>query len=143
MNKSFYAKQDTKTPLFVGIAVIITNFLLCYALSSTSLGYAGLALATALNATINGLILTVILNKHYKAIINKDLIIYLIKIIISSAIMLLLVYATNEALIGILTGSLIKQLGRVLIGTAVGVVSYFIVTTLLKVNEFTKLLKSN
>ena len=50
MNKSFYAKQNTKIPLKVGIVAIITNIFLCYILSKTSLGYAGLALATALNA---------------------------------------------------------------------------------------------
>ena len=42
MNKAFYAKQNTKTPLFVGIFAIVLNFILCYLLSKTSLSYTGI-----------------------------------------------------------------------------------------------------
>ena len=45
MNKSFYAKQDTKTPLIVGGVIIVINILLCNMLASI-LGLNGLVVKT-------------------------------------------------------------------------------------------------
>ncbi len=141
MNKSFYAKQNTKVPLIVGICVIITNLILCFVLSKTSLGFAGLALATAINAIINGVILTIILNKYQSGILNKDLFKYIFKIVISSACMMVVVFGVNTLMNSVLTESVLNDIIRVGAGSLSGLIVYFILTYILKVNEFRNLIK--
>ncbi len=112
MNKAFYARQKTKAPLFVGVSMIITNIILCYLFVSNGLGYKGLALATALNAFIYGFSLLVILRKDYKEIINKDILLTIVKILGSSLLMACIVLFLNNALIESISGSIIKDIIR-------------------------------
>lgn len=142
MNKSFYAKQDTKTPLKVGIGIVITNVLLSVLLGKTALSFNGLALATSITALLNALILTFLANKKEKGIINKELLFFVAKVAISALIMAIIVVLVNIGLKNILTGTLIKEILRMIIGAASGVIAYFVVTMLLKVNQFKELLKS-
>ena len=79
MNKSFYAKQDTKTPLYIGIFVIVTNVILSIILGNTALKYNGLALATSITTLINAVALIIMANKNNTKIITKDLLKYLRK----------------------------------------------------------------
>lgn len=136
MNKAFYARQNTKVPLIVGICVIVTNLVLCYFLSKSSLEYKGLALATALNAIINGVVLTAILNYQCKGIITKEIVISVVKILISSIVMTFIVIGTNTLLGDVLSGTMIKNLLRVCIGAGIGVIVYFALTYVLKENQF-------
>lgn len=79
MNKSFYAKQDTKTPLYIGVFVIILNILLSIFLGNTKLEYNGLALATSITTLTNAILLIIMANKRQTKIITKELLIYLRK----------------------------------------------------------------
>ena len=74
MNKSFYAKQDTKSPLIAGGIIIIVNIILCVVMANL-LGVRGLALATSLTSIINATILIVMANRKQK-IIDKDFFIW-------------------------------------------------------------------
>ena len=130
MNKSFYARQDTKTPLFVGTGMIIINYFLCYLLGNTSLNYGGLALATALVTIINALVLYIIQNIKIKGLLTKDNLIHLSKIVISTLLMSLLVIVFNKYAVNI------NDYLRVIVGAGIGIITYFVVTLLLKVNEF-------
>jgi putative peptidoglycan lipid II flippase len=49
----FYARQDTRTPVRVGVIAMITNFIGCLTLSGV-FQHAGLALATSIAAFVNG-----------------------------------------------------------------------------------------
>jgi len=60
---AFYSLQDTKTPAISAAIAVAANILFSLALMS-SLGAAGLALATALAAMVNGGILVVVLNRR-------------------------------------------------------------------------------
>ena len=113
MNKAFYARQKTKTPLLVGGCMILTNLILCFLLSKSSLGFKGLALAAALNAFLYGISLLIILRHECKDIINKMVAIDLFKIIVSSAIMVGIVILLNSAIKDVLTGSMIKDMLRI------------------------------
>ena len=132
MNKSFYAKKDTKVPLFVGIFMIALNFILCMLLSKTALTFKGLALSFALVSIANGIVLLTILNLKYTKVINKELLMYVLKIILATFCMGVLVYAINFALQDYLEGTLIKNAIRLAIGGGVGAGFYFAVTKLLK-----------
>ena len=70
MNKAFYAKQDTKSPLIAGIIMIIINVILCVTLSKF-LDVKGLALATSITAIVNAITLMYMANKNVK-IITKE-----------------------------------------------------------------------
>ena len=140
MNKSFYAKQDTKTPLKVGITIVIMNVILSVILGKTVLTFNGLALATSITALLNALILIVLANKSNKGILNKELLIYIGKILVSAICMGIGVVVVNECLKNVLTGALLLNIVRMLIGAVVGVVSYFMITMLLKVNQIKDLI---
>jgi putative peptidoglycan lipid II flippase len=60
---AFYSMKDTTTPAISAAIAVVANIVLSVALMS-HLGAAGLALATALAAMINGGILVVILNRR-------------------------------------------------------------------------------
>jgi len=135
MNKSFYAKQDTKTPLYVGLGVIVTNLVLSIILGNTSMTFRGLALATSITSLLNALVLTVIANRKTKGIVSKDLVQYIGKITIAAVGMILVVLGINYGLEKVLAGSLLKNLIRMVLGAGIGVIFYIALTTLLKVNE--------
>jgi len=52
----YYARQDTKTPVKIGIIAMVTNMVFNLLLAPV-FGYVGLAIATALSATLNGFLL--------------------------------------------------------------------------------------
>ncbi|MBR6253292.1 MAG: murein biosynthesis integral membrane protein MurJ [Clostridia bacterium] len=136
MNKSFYAKKNTKVPLFVGIVMIALNYVLCLALSNTALTFKGLALSFALVSIANGIVLLTILNFKYSKVITKDLLIYILKIGLATVCMGVLVYAIDFALQDYLVGTMIKNIIRLAIGGGVGVGFYFALAHLLKLNAF-------
>ncbi len=60
---AFYSMQDTKTPALTAAIAVVANVLFSLALMN-ALGAAGLALATALAAMLNGAILVAVLNRR-------------------------------------------------------------------------------
>jgi putative peptidoglycan lipid II flippase len=62
VSRWFYAQKDTKTPLFVSVFTIGLNIILAYSLSrKSSYGIAGLALAQSIVATVEVIILGIIM----------------------------------------------------------------------------------
>ena len=141
MNKTFYAKQDTKTPLYIGILVIVINIILSIVLGNTKMQYNGLALATSITTLMNAAFLLLASNRNHVKIFNKELVIYLAKIAISAVVMAVVVILVDFGLNNFLYGSLIKNIIRMVIGALSGVLVYFAVTMLLKANELKELLK--
>lgn len=138
MNKSFYAKQDTKTPLIVGVIIVAINILLCNILANI-LGVNGLALATACTAILNGLILIICANIHTKGIISKDLLFTMLKILASSCIMGLVVICINNWLVQIMSGTIIVDVIRMILGAIIGVVIYYICAIVFRLSEIVEL----
>lgn len=134
MNKAFYAKQDTKSPLKIGIAVIFINLILSVFLAK-NMDFKGLALATSLSAIFNAIILVIAAYKQQKQILNKDLIVCLLKMFACAIAMGAVVFVLNKLLSKILIGGLIKNIVRMLIGASVGFVFYYVLTMLLNINE--------
>jgi len=73
MNRAFYAKQDTKTPLFTGISSVLLNFGFGLGFYHfTNLGATGMALSYSIISTVNSILLLFLLNKKMKGIqLNK------------------------------------------------------------------------
>lgn len=91
LQTQFFARQDTKTPMIVAIGAVILNFTLnCLLIGPLS--YIGLALATALSAWFNALILGVLLFKKKWFVFDDRIKEILPRLFFSSFIMGLLCY---------------------------------------------------
>lgn len=134
LNKSFYAKQDTRTPLFIGLIIIFTNLGLSIFLGKM-MGINGLALSTAITTTINALILLCMAIKNHKGIITKEIAISFLKMSFCALIMGVIVYYLNNYLTLIFNTIFILNIIRMCIAALVGVTIYYLFTSLFKVNE--------
>lgn len=86
VTQAFFSLKDTKTPLWVSVFSVITNLGVGIMLMGP-LRHGGLALATAISASLNVAILFVILTKRIGFFPLRDFAISLAKTIISSALM--------------------------------------------------------
>jgi len=96
----FYARQDTKTPVKIGIKAMISNmgFNLVFALAlGYEYGYIGLAFATALSATCNAFWLHQQLKKDGVYHFSTQTIIFAIKSFAAAIVMGAIVFYINPA----------------------------------------------
>ncbi|HHV95503.1 MAG TPA: murein biosynthesis integral membrane protein MurJ [Clostridiaceae bacterium] len=151
VNRAFYACNDTKTPLYSGILSIGTNVLFCYIFYRfTNLEASGMALAYSIACTVNALILLYILNRKLKGIHLKELINFIVKIIVSSFLMgVILFFVIKNVPIDFsrtfTIENKIQELWYLMLIITIGVVAYLIITIVLKVEEaryFIALIKS-
>ncbi len=87
----FFAREDTKTPLYISIVSVISNIVLSLLLIQ-SMREMGIALATAISAWINALLLYVMLSLRNNIKFDSLLISNSIKILISSIVLVLGIY---------------------------------------------------
>ncbi|MEW6610565.1 MAG: murein biosynthesis integral membrane protein MurJ [Patescibacteria group bacterium] len=81
--RSFYAFQDTKTPVKIGISAVGLNVLL--ALSLMGFGVEGIALALALTQIVQGILLAIMLNKKIPGLFDNTFAEGLVKIVAAAA----------------------------------------------------------
>jgi putative peptidoglycan lipid II flippase len=82
----FYARQDTKTPVRIGIITLVLNMVFNIILAPF-IGYLGLALATSMSASCNAYLLYRQLNKEQVYTFSRFSSRFTVKCIVSSAIM--------------------------------------------------------
>ena len=87
----FFAREDTKTPLYISIVSVISNIVLSLLLIE-SMREMGIALATAISAWINALLLYVMLSLRNNIKLDSLLVSNSIKILISSIVLVLVIY---------------------------------------------------
>ncbi|WP_288905032.1 murein biosynthesis integral membrane protein MurJ [uncultured Sneathiella sp.] len=114
----FFAREDTTTPVIVGIFAMIMNVVLSLILIRY-LDHVGIALATSLSSWFNVLLLFIILRRrgHYTA--DARLLRRLVGMIVASVIMSVGLYFARENLAGAFTGDLPVRVGA-LIALVVG-----------------------
>lgn len=147
--RAFYAVNDTKTPLFTGIGMVILNILLSYLFySSTNLGAGGMALAYSSASMVNALLLVLLLNRKMNGLGLSEFLTFLVKTAAAALIMAAAVKVIN-GIIDIETASLDFTASNVLgvagfkavqfcviaLKIAAGAAVYFSVILFLKVNE--------
>ena len=91
----FFAREDTKTPLYISIVSVIINIILSLLLIGT-MREMGIALATAISAWVNTILLFTILQGSKNLTLDPQLIINSLKIFISSALMAIGCYFLNQ-----------------------------------------------
>ena len=87
----FFAREDTKTPLYISIVSVISNIVLSLLLIE-SMREMGIALATAVSAWVNALLLYVMLSLRNNIKFDSLLVSNSIKILISSIVLVLGIY---------------------------------------------------
>ena len=91
----FFAREDTKTPLYVSIVSVVINIILSLLLIST-MREMGIALATAISAWVNTCLLFFILQFKKNLILDRAFLKNICKIIISVSVMICACYILNE-----------------------------------------------
>ncbi len=133
LTRAYFARQDGKIPLVAGAVSIAANILLCVALTDT-MGVKGLAVASAVAATVNAVILIIPMEKAGQGFINRAFVIDMIKLVVSAAVMTVVVLLLANALGGIGTGIGVKAV-TVFVPTVAGCAVYFVLTCVLGVSE--------
>jgi putative peptidoglycan lipid II flippase len=128
----YYARQDTKTPVKIGIKAMVANMAFNLMLAPF-LGYVGLALATSLSATLNAWLLYRGLKVQGVYALSTNTLIFISKLVISALVMAGIVYALSGDFASWLTlsfGAQVQQLGLCIL---VGGLSYVAMLFLLGV----------
>ncbi len=134
LNRAFYADNDAKTPLFIGISTILLNIVLSYVLRHTSMGVAGMALAYSVASTVNAILLMLTLNRKMKGIYIDKIILFILKVIPSALLMGAVLYAVNSV-IEFSNYSKIIQFVILAIYVIIGAIIYFTAALMLKIDE--------
>lgn len=82
----YYARQDTKTPVRYGIIAMVTNMFF-NAIFAYFYGYVGLAMATALSALVNMVLLYRGLHLANVYKLSKETVFFVLKLIVSGGVM--------------------------------------------------------
>jgi len=93
----FYARQDTKTPVKIGIKALVLNMVFNLALAPF-IGYLGLALATSLSATCNALLLYLALRKDNVYRVSRFTLWFAVKSLVATITMSVSVYWLSQQL---------------------------------------------
>lgn len=133
-NRIFYAYNDSKTPLMIGIFTAVIHVILCYYLA-LHFGYIGIALGSSIYAFSYFFILYYML--HIKWIKQNH------KIFLKKFISILLVSIITGILVSIYHQQDWLQLGKynIIITTIVFLFSYIIISLIARIEEMTVVLK--
>jgi putative peptidoglycan lipid II flippase len=126
----YYARQDTKTPVRYGIIAMVTNMFF-NAIFASFYGYVGLAMATALSAFVNMALLYRGLHLANVYKLSKETMIFIVKLVLSGAIMVGVLLWFIPAMNVWLEWDLAKRMAMLLSFIALGAVSYLIPAVIL------------
>jgi len=91
--RSFYAQQDTKTPLFISFFTIGLNIVLAIVFTMVlNLGPYGLAMATSIVSVVEVCILFIIMNRQIKGLFDKPFIKSISRMLAATGIMAIFTY---------------------------------------------------
>jgi putative peptidoglycan lipid II flippase len=157
LSKTFYAAHNTKIPAFISAGTVVFNILLSLFLvwlikvspgfylflqnslrlgGAQNVGVIGLALAYSISGVLQTILLLVMFYKKFPKLKSGEILDSLYKIIIASVVMVALTFITRQLL-----GSIISLqtfwgvLLQLAVSGTVGVVTYALITHLLKSSE--------
>lgn len=130
LSRAYYAAQQGKMPLIAGVASVVTNLVLCLALSPT-MGVRGLALAGAVSSVVPALLLLFALRREHHAIVDRASVLDFGKLLACALGMTAAVLAVRSRTAGLETCGVLARIVAVAVPTLVGVVVYFALALLL------------
>ena len=140
----FFAREDTKTPLYISIVSVITNVVLSLLLIG-SMREMGIAVATAISAWVNALLLYLFLAIRNHMKFDDLLVRNSIKILLSSFLLFAGIYVLNGLFFTNISGnSVLLNSALLLLMIFLAIIIYFglvIVLKVLSVNQLREYLK--
>ena len=135
LNKSFYAIQDGKTPMFTSIIGILVNLLGAFLLAGVlKMGVGGLALASAVSSIAIALCLLFMINRRRPGIVTAGFLLNILKMLLCGLAAYLTAYLIYP-LTGFLDGGMFLTLIRLGIAALPAAAVYLIPAFLLRVDE--------
>lgn len=121
----YYARQDTKTPVKIGIKAMVSNMAFNIMLAPF-FGYVGLAIATTMSASLNAYWLYQGLKEQNVYQLSSSAKWLILKVIISAIIMAFVVFNLSPSFDVWLEFTFIQQISQLLICILSGVICYFV-----------------
>lgn len=134
LNKSFFAMQNSKTPMVTALVSIAVNVALSYVLSK-AMGIGGLALASALASTLNAALNFFFMSRRVGGILNRRDFVDIFKIVVSVLVMSAVVWGIYRYTGPRLPDNLWGWALTLAVCAAGGAVVYALMCALLKVSE--------
>ena len=135
--RSFYAQQDTKTPLYISIFTISLNITLAIWFSmGLSMGVYGLAWASVITSAVEVGILFTLMSRRIKGLFDGVFVHAVSRMIIATALTGFITYVMVSALpLSANDQSIFSSLPKFVIITSVGLLSYVIICRLFRIEE--------
>jgi len=121
----YYARQDTKTPVSIGIKAMAANMVFNLILAPF-FGFVGLAIATSLSATLNAWLLYRGLKAQGVYQLSQTTLLFIGKIVVSAGIMAIVVYQLSDSFELWLNLTFIEQVQKLIVCILLGAISYLI-----------------
>jgi putative peptidoglycan lipid II flippase len=126
----YYARQDTKTPVKIGIKAMVANMAFNLMLAPF-FGYVGLAIATTMSATLNAWLLYRGLKQANVYRLSSQTKIFISKLMLSASVMALVVYQLSPDFDMWLAMKFFEQVTQLIVCISAGCASYFFSTFIL------------
>lgn len=126
----YYARQDTKTPVKIGIKAMVANMAFNLVLAPF-FGYVGLAIATTMSATLNAWLLYRGLKQANVYRLSSQTKIFISKLMLSASVMALVVYQLSPDFDMWLAMKFFEQVTQLIVCISAGCASYFFSTFIL------------
>jgi putative peptidoglycan lipid II flippase len=137
LTPAFYAVGKRNTPMMVSFFAIGANLFLNWLFTfRLGWGHRGLAFSTSLVATINFLLLYVLMRRHIRRLETRQLLIALGKMCVAGALLALVCWAANYWWLGAWADRrFLQKLGALLAAIACGATVFFAAAFFLRVSE--------
>ena len=133
--RSFYAHQDTKTPVKISVFSLIINIIGSVILGQT-MGVTGLALSFSISNIINMVLLVCALRSKIGYLDDKKIIKSAGKIILASAVMGLVVWSVKKFIVlGVDMHTLVGVFLQGLVAGSIGILVYLIIALIFRFDE--------
>ena len=140
LSRAFYAQQNGKVPMISGAVSIVVNLVLCLVLSNR-LDVAGLAIATAASSAVSAILLLIPTLLRYPKMMNRQFWSGMLKMLLCTAAMAVAVWAVGHVLSLHLGDGLIARVLQVGLPTVSGVIVYFLLAVVLRLEELQAVLR--
>ena len=128
----YYARQDTKTPVKIGIIAMVANMTFNFMLAPF-FGYVGLAIATSLSATLNAWLLYRGLKAQGVYELSTKALTFIGKLVLSASVMAIVVYQLSGNFDIWLAMDFFEQVQKLTLCIIAGITSYLVMIVLLGV----------
>ena len=134
---AYYSRQDTKTPVKIGIKAMVANMAFNLMLAPF-FGYVGLAIATTMSASLNAFMLYQGLKKGGIFTLSNQALWFMGRVVLSAGVMAVVVYSLSPDFSIWLEMSFSQQVFNLLTYIVLGVISYFVSIAALgiRLNDF-------